>query len=292
MSQAGRGGATAVETDRDFIVNLSPTGMIPDRAMTPHVPLTPREIVRDVVRCADFGVSMVHLHARDADGRPSSDPAIYAEIISGIRSERPDLVIAVSCSGRNDNSLEGRSAVLGLDGDLKPDLASLTLSSLNFNKQASVNSPDMIRDLARLMQDRGIKPELEAFDLGMINYARYLHRKGLIAPPFYFNLILGNIACAQADILHAGLMLRELPADSLWSFGGVGDWQLKMNVLAILEGGGVRVGLEDSIYWDTSRTRLAGNAEMVERIVRVAAELGRTPMAPARCRDLLKLSPR
>jgi uncharacterized protein (DUF849 family) len=276
---------------KDLIVNLAPTGMIPDRSMTPHVPIAPREVIRDVLRCADLGVNIVHLHARDADSsHPSSDPSLFAEIIVGIRSERPDLVIGVSCSGRCLNTFDARSAVLRLDGDAKPDMASLTLSSLNFNKQASVNPPDMIQDLARCMLDRGIKPELEAFDLGMVNYARYLLRKGLIEPPPYFNLILGNIACAQADILHAGLMIRELPEDSIWSLGGVGDSQLKMNMLAVLEGGGVRVGLEDTIYLDGGRTELATNAALVERIVRIGGELGRAPMSAAACRARLEIS--
>jgi 3-keto-5-aminohexanoate cleavage enzyme len=115
---------------------------------------------------------------------------------------------------------------LTLDGDLKPDMGSLTLSSVNFNKQASMNPPDMIHALAREMKDRNIMPELEAFDVGMINYARYLEKKKLLTPPHYFNLILGNIACAQADLLHAGIMIRDLPPDSFWSLGGIGDHHL------------------------------------------------------------------
>ena len=168
-------------------------------------------------------------------------------------------------------------------------MASLTLSSLNFNQEASVNPPDLIKDLAQCMKDHGIKPELEAFDLGMLNYARYLERKGLISPPFYFNLILGNIACAQADLLSAGLMITQLPSASVWSLGGIGNWQLKMNLLAIIEGGGVRVGLEDNIYWDKNRTQLAENVDLIERIARLAGSVGRRVMAPKDCRVLLQL---
>src|SRR4030067_209021 len=105
-------------------------------------------------------------------------------------------------------------------------MGSLTLSSLNFNKETSVNTPDMIKALAQAMRQHNIMPELEAFDAGMINYAKYLERTGLLEPPHYFNLILGNIACAQADLLHAGLMIRDLPPNSFWSLGGVGDYQL------------------------------------------------------------------
>lgn len=273
----------------DFMVNLTPTGMIPTRDMTSHVPLSAEEIVRDVLDCAEIGVTSIHLHARDADGRPTWNPDVYARMIGAIRESRPDLIIAVSCSGRDFNEFEKRSAVLDLEGDVKPDMASLTLSSLNFNKQASVNTPRMIQDLASKMKDRGIKPELEAFDLGMINYARYLSTKGLLDPPYCFNLILGNIACAQADLMHAGLMLKDLPPESYWTFGGIGDWQLKMNMMAVLEGGGVRVGLEDNIFFDPERTQLATNLALVARIVGIAKTFHRDVMSPETCRRRLGL---
>jgi uncharacterized protein (DUF849 family) len=161
------------------------------------------------------------------------------------------------------------------------------LSSLNFNKQASVNSPEMIQALARRMLEKGIRPELEVFDLGMINYAKYLIKKGLIEPPYYFNLILGNIACAQPNMLSLGLMLNELPDGSIWSVGGVGDPQLRMNAMAIVAGGGVRVGLEDNIWYDEGRTRLASNRDLVERVLAIATALGRRPFTQKAIREHL-----
>jgi uncharacterized protein (DUF849 family) len=277
--------------NRKFILNFAPTGLIPTRVMTPHVPVLPDEIVKEVLNVADLGITMVHIHARDpATGRPGYEKEIYGEIIGGIRKKRKDLILCVSTSGRTFNKFEKRSDCLSLEGELKPDLGSLTLSSLNFNKQASVNSPQMIQDLARRMLERGIKPELEAFDLGMINYAKYLIQKGLLQPPYYFNLILGNIACAQADMLHLGLMINELPEGSIWSVGAVGDYQLKMNSIAIAAGGGVRVGLEDNIWYDAERTRLATNRDLIERIVYIARAMGREPFSPREARELLKLN--
>jgi uncharacterized protein (DUF849 family) len=277
--------------NRKFILNFAPTGLIPTREMTPYVPILPDEIVNEVLNVADLGISMVHIHARDsATGKPSHEKEVYGAIIGGIRKKRKDLILCVSTSGRIFNKFEKRSDCLNLEGELKPDLGSLTLSSLNFNKQASVNSPQMIQDLARRMLERGIKPELEAFDLGMINYAKYLIQKGLLQPPYYFNLILGNIACAQADILHLGLMINELPEESIWSVGAVGDYQLKMNSIAIAAGGGVRVGLEDSIWYDEERTRLATNRDLIERIVYIARAMGREPFSPREARELLKLN--
>ena len=145
----------------------------------------------------------------------------------------------------------------------------------------------MIQALAKKMLQNNIKPELEIFDLGMINYAKYLIRKGLIKPPYYFNLILGNIACAQADILSLGLMIKELPEGSIWSVGGVGDSQLRMNAMALVVGGGVRIGLEDNIYYDKERTHLATNRGLVERILNIAKSLGLEPYTCEEAREIL-----
>ena len=273
-----------------FLLNFTPTGMIPTKEMTSHVPTTPEEIIEQVLDVTELGVNMVHLHARELDdGRPTYKKEIYAEIINGIRKKNKDLILCVSTSGRDFPEFDKRSECLDLDGELKPDFASLTLSSLNFNKQASINAPQMIQALLGKMLEKNIKPELEAFDLGMINYAKYLIRKGLLNPPYYYNLILGNIACAQADMLHLGLMVRELPESSIWSVGAVGEYQLKMNIMSILSGGGVRVGLEDNIWYDQERTRLATNSDLVERITSIACVLGYTPYTAKEARVLLKL---
>jgi uncharacterized protein (DUF849 family) len=262
--------------------------MIPTKDMSSNVPIAPDEIVEQVLEAAELGVNMVHLHAREPDtGLPTYREDIYAEIISGIRKKNKDLVLGVSTSGRLFFEFEKRSAVLDLKGKLKPDFGSLTLSSLNFNKQASVNAPQMIQDLAKKMLENNIRAELEAFDLGMINYATYLIRKNLLKAPYYFNLILGNIACAQANLLSLGLMVKELPEGSIWSAGGVGDFQLPTNAMALVAGGGVRVGLEDNIWYDEQRTRLASNQDLIERILTIGKALGREPYTQKEARKLL-----
>ena len=264
--------------------------MIPTKEMSPHVPISVGEIVDNVLEAANIGITIVHLHARHPEtGLPTCRASLYADIISGIRKYDKDLVICVSLSGRSSSEFAKRAEPLTLDGDLKPDMGSLTLSSVNFNKQASMNSPDMIQALAREMHDRNIMPELEAFDVGMINYARYLEKKELLTPPHYFNLILGNIACAQADLLHAGIMIRDLPPDSFWSIGGIGDHQLMMNSVAIAAGGGVRVGLEDNIWFDPKRSRLATNLELIHRVHRIIETNEREVMKPQELRRFMKL---
>ena len=182
-----------------LIINFAPTGMIPTKQMTPYVPISVAEIVEDIHGACELGITMVHIHARDPiSGKPTYKAEIYGDIIGGIRRYSPEMIIGASLSGRDFVEFEKRAEPLGLDGNLKPDMGSLTLSSVNFNNQAYVNEPSMIKALALKMNELGIVPEFEAFDAGMINYARYLAKHSMISPPYYFNLLLGNIACAQA----------------------------------------------------------------------------------------------
>ncbi len=278
--------------DDNLIINFTPTGMIPTKEMTPHVPISVSEIVEDVHKAHEIGITMVHLHARDPISQvPTYHKEIYGHIIEGIRKYAPELVLCVSLSGRDFSELEKRSDPLLLEGNLKPDMGSLTLSSLNFNKTASMNAPSMIAKLAGMMKSKGIVPELEAFDIGMINYAKYLIKKELLKPPYYFNLLFGNIACSQANLLHTGVMINDLPENSLWSLAGIGNDQLKMNSLSIAVGGGVRVGIEDNIWYDTSRTKLAHNTDLIKRIHTIAHANGRNIMKPKEFRMKMDLEP-
>lgn len=274
------------------IINFAPTGLIPVKKDTPHVPVTVEEIIADVRSAYEAGITMVHLHARHPDtGEPEYHKEIYAKMIEGIRVFAPDLVICVSTSGRVFNTFETRAEVLQLSGWLKPDMASLTLSSLNFNQKASINEPEMIRALAEEMKQRGIKPELEIFDLGMANYMNYLIRKKMLEPPYYANLILGNIACAQPDLLHIGCIIHDLPKETTISMGGVGNAQLSVNSLAISMGYGVRVGIEDNVWYDGGRSHLATNRELLDRILTIATANDRKVMAPGELRARLGLQP-
>jgi 3-keto-5-aminohexanoate cleavage enzyme len=276
----------------DCIINFTPTGMIPNKAMTPNVPVSVREIVDQVLEASEIGITMVHLHARDYQtGEPTYKAEIFAEIISGIRKYEQELIIVVTLSGRTFGKFEMRREPLTLDGELKPDMGSLTLSSVNFNKETSVNTPEMINALAAEMQRCHILPELEVFDSGMINYARYLEKKGLLEPPHYFNLIFGNIACAQANLLHVGVLLADLPAGSIWSMGGIGDYQLMINAVAIAAGGGVRVGIEDNIWYDSGRSIPASNSDLIRRIHTLAEIHSRKIMRPSELRRILHLQP-
>jgi len=273
-----------------IIINFTPTGMLPTKKETPYVPVTPAEIIQDVRDACELGITMVHLHARDPQtGIPSHSKEIYAQIIQGIREFSSDLIICVSTSGRINNTYEARSEVLFLEGELKPDMASLTLSSLNFNRSASINEPKVIYQLAETMKKNGILPELEIFDLGMTNYMNYLVRKDILTKPYYANIILGNIASAQTDLMHIGCIIKDLPSGSIVSLGAVGDQQVRANSLAIAMGYGVRVGIEDNFWFDEERTRLASNRDLILRIRNIIEANQKAVMTPNELRQLLNL---
>jgi uncharacterized protein (DUF849 family) len=274
-----------------LIVNLCPTGMVPTRDMSPHVPLTPEEIVRDVLACADVGITSVHVHARGPDGAPTHRREVFAEIIAGIRAVRDDVVIGVTTSGRIDPTLHPRSEVLTLSGDLRPDMASLTTSSLNFARSASVNAPDVVRGLAERMRDAGIKPELEIFDLGMARYVGYLVERGVLVEPLYAHLFFGNVATAHAALSDMAAMVAALPPGTIIGFGGIGRAQRPVSAVAIAMGHGVRVGLEDNLYADDARTELATNEGLVGMAHQLAYFHGRPVMDGDRLRRLLGISP-
>lgn len=280
-----------MRTGDRLLINLACTGVVPTRAMNPHVPLSHAEIVDDAARCLELGVQMLHLHARDADGLQSGEPERYGRLVEAIRRlpGGREAVLCVTTSGRQSADFASRARVLELDGDARPDMASLTLSSLNFVQSASINAPDTIRALAARMQERGIRPELEVFDLGMANFARVLCKEGLVTQPLYVNVLLGNIAGAQADALHLAAILAALPHGCIVSVAGIGRCQLAANGLGLLLADGVRVGLEDNLWLDTARSQPASNAALVARILRLATELERPLAGRAEVRAQLGL---
>jgi uncharacterized protein (DUF849 family) len=273
-----------------LIVNAAITGMVPTKKDTKYIPLTVEEIIDDATACVDSGASIVHVHARDKDGAPTYEKEIYSDIITGIRERRPEVILCASTSGRVHNTFEKRSEVLELEGDAKPDMGSLTLGSLNFPKQASINQPDMIQDLATKMKDRGIVPELEAFETGMIQTAKILIKRGVLGKPFCFNLLLGSIYSAPGTLFDLAHMVKSLPPDVHWAAAGIGKFQLKMNFAAILIGGHVRVGLEDNIFYNQDNKELATNVMLIERVVNFAKEIGRPIATPRETRESLGMA--
>jgi uncharacterized protein (DUF849 family) len=274
-----------------LIVSVAVTGMVPRKEDNPHVPISPDEIADDCLRCYEAGASVFHLHARDKNEEPTYRSDVYRDIITKVRSKCPDAIICVSTSGRVFRSFEQRSEVLNLDGNVKPDMASLTLGSLNFPKQASVNEPHMIQALAEKMNKQGIVPELEVFDMGMLDYAKYLISRNLLHEPFYFNLLLGSLGTLSATPFHLSTLITSLPPNAVWAAAGIGKYQFYVNSMAITMGGHVRVGLEDNLYMDAEKEKPATNLMLVERLVRLAGSVEREVCKPYEARNIIGLPP-
>lgn len=272
-----------------LIINVALTGMVPMPDRAPHTPIRTEQILEDVERCADLGACVFHVHARDAEGRPEWRREAYEPIVAGIREIDPGLIVCVSTSGRVESELDRRADVLNLDGPARADMASLTLGSNNFREMASVNPPEVIEALAALMLERGIRPELEVFEVGMLRHGVQLAERGLIPEPAYLNILLGGPGTAPLTVSTLGAFLSEAPGSWSWALAGIGRHQLDANLIALPLGGHVRVGLEDNIWFDRDRTHAASNPALVERLV-VLAELAERPLAtPAKARSLLGL---
>lgn len=269
-----------------LIITLAPTGMIPTKKDTLNVPITPKEIIKDTYEAYKLGVSVVHVHARNEQGKPTHEKHYFKEIFQGIKEKCPDIIICATTSGRVTPQVEHRSEVL----DLYPEMASLTMGSLNFPRHPSVNSWETIKKLAKLMTDRGIHPELEIFESGFINTAKYLVHKGYLKKPLHFNLLLGSLGSISAGIRDLTFLVDSLPTESTWSATGIGRFQTQINAAAILMGGHVRVGIEDSIYYSYPKKELATNTDLVKRIVRLTTELGREIATPSEARKILGLT--
>lgn len=267
----------------DLIITVAPTGSVPTRQHTPHVPLTPDEIAADVFRCWQAGAAIAHIHARDEQGRPSANPAIFAAIKEKIEL-KCDIIVMISTGGRASTVEDERAAPLGL----RPEMASLTTGSVNFANSVYANSPSLIDRLATEMKIMEIKPELEIFDTSMVTNALGLMKKGLVSPPLHFQFVMGvqgAMAATPKNLLH---LVESIPVDSTWSVAGIGRDQVPMTTLGLLLGGHVRVGLEDNLQY--SKGVLATNQQLVERAARLAGELGRTVCSPAAARKILGLA--
>ena len=299
-----------------FILNCAVTGAIHTPTMAPYLPIEPRAIADQAIEAANAGASTVHVHARDPkSGMPTGDLDIMGEIVSTIHAGC-DAVICISTGGGINMSLEERIAAVPR---FRPELASCNLGSMNFALFPVLDkfqewkhaweprylemSRDFIfrntfADLERIMavfKENGTKPEFEAYDIGHLHNAHHYHQKGWIEKPFYVQFvtgILGGIAATIPHLLHMVQTSATLfGKDCVFSTIGAGKHELPMATTSILLGGGARVGLEDNL-WLSQGKMARSNAELVEKMVRIAAELGYEPYTPDETRRILKLKGR
>jgi 3-keto-5-aminohexanoate cleavage enzyme len=275
-----------------LIINAALTGIVPRRSRVPNVPVTAEQIADDAQACFAAGATIVHVHARAPDESPEWRREAYAEFIPEIRERCPGIVVCATTSGRTFGEFEQRADVLALEGAARPDMASLTLGSLNFRDGPSVNSLQMIRALAERMAVVGVRPELEIFDTGMAYLAHTLRGEGLVPTPMYANILLGGPNTAPARMGDLERLVEALPPDVVWSAAGLGAFQLPMNALAVFAGGHVRTGLEDNPHLDHLKRTPATNVALVTRIANLAAMAGRSLSTAEQTRSALGLPPR
>ncbi len=271
------------------IINACLTGMISTKEKCPHVPITPEEIVSDARLAHGLGAAIVHIHARAVDQQPSWEPELYRTIFGALRQTVPDLILCATTSGRLWNQREKRAAVLMLESETRPDMASLTLGSLNFPQSVSANSIADIEYLLDAMLAQGVKPEFEVFDLGMIDYFHRLLSRREVPPPFYVNILLGNIGTAAADRANLEYLVGRLPGQTVWAATGIGRTQSLVNEWAIAMGGHVRIGLEDNIYLDPATREPASNQALIQRVLNIAERYQRQPASARSTRRQLGL---
>ncbi|HPZ23041.1 MAG TPA: 3-keto-5-aminohexanoate cleavage protein [Bacillota bacterium] len=266
-----------------LIITAALTGAETTKEANPALPVTPEEIAEAAYQCREAGASIVHLHARTPDGSSTQDPKVFGEIISAIR-QRTDIIIQVSTGGAVGMTPEERLQPV----QLNPEMATLSTGSVNFGEDLFVNTMEEIRTFAKTMIAKGVKPEIEAFDSGMIQNALTLVKEGILELPLHFDFVLG-VPGAMPGTPEALMYMRSLlPAGCTWTVAGIGRTELPLGAMAIILGGHVRVGFEDNIYY--KRGQLAeSNAQLVQRMVRLAEELGREVATPAEARKILHL---
>lgn len=272
-----------------LIITVAPTGSVPRKKDTPHVPVTPDEIAETAYLCEQEGAAIIHVHGRDESERPTSRYEIFKEAVDQIR-RRTKLVVMTSTSGIAGQTDEDRATPLRTN----PEMGSLTTSTLNFaGRKPSViyvNTVETVRFLAKEMLTRDIKPEIEAFDVGFIQQGKKLIDEGLVKEPAHFQLVMGvdgGIPATPENLLH---MRAQLPASATFVVAGMARMQLPMTTMAIVMGGHVRVGLEDNLY--LKKGVLARNEELVARARHLADDLQREVATPDEAREMMGLPTR
>ncbi|KZY29566.1 NADPH:quinone reductase [Roseovarius sp. HI0049] len=288
----------------DVILTCAVTGAGDTTGKSPHVPVTPREVADAAIEAAKAGAAIAHLHVRDPEtGKGSRDVALFEEAVALVRESETDVVINLTAGmggdwspSADDPAMPGPGTdMIGPDERLAhvkaclPEICSLDCGTLNFSDTDDIyiSTPPTLRRMAGLVQDWGVKPELEVFDLGHIRFAKQMVAEGLIEDPPMFQLCLGIPWGADATVETMAAMKAQLPAGASWASFGISRMQMPMLAAAVALGGNVRVGLEDNIYLD--RGVLASNAQLVTRAVEIIERMGGRAVTPQEARNKLKL---
>lgn len=270
------------------IITVAITGSLPQKKDNPAVPITVAEQVESTHEAFEAGASLVHLHVRNDDGTTTSAPERFAQVFEGIRRHCPGMIVQFSTGGRSGTGRER-----GLHLALKPDMASLATGSVNFPSRVYENSPDLVEWLAAEMRDKGIKPEIEVFDLSMIFGAARLQREGLIPGALHVQFVMGvrNAMPVDRAVFDFYVQtLRRVAPQATWTGAGIGKDQMTLARWSLELGGHCRTGLEDNVRLDRE-TLAPSNAALVRQVVRLCEEAGRSVASAAEARRLLGLRP-
>ena len=269
-----------------LIITAAITGSRMTRDVAPYIPITPDEIVQSAIECWDAGAAIVHIHVRDPKtGLGTQNLDVFRQVVEPLR-ERTDLLLCLTTSGIPGRNLPIEERLKPLE--LEPELASFDAGSINLGGAAFINTPEFLEAAAKGMKERGVKPELEIFDVGMMVTCLRMRDQGYLEEPLHFQFVLGTPWGSPAtpkSFLH---LYEHLPENATWSIIGTGKGHLPMAMMSLILGGHIRVGMEDNIYYQTG-VLAKSNAEFVKRIVRIAKEYGREVATPREAREILRL---
>lgn len=266
-----------------LIITACLTGAEVTREQQPNLPLTTDEIAEAAYQCYLAGAAMIHVHARDAEGNPTQDYAVYKEIKEKTAA-KCNIIFQPSTGGATWHTPEQRMQPI----ELSPEMATLSMGTCNFADDVFMNTEENIRIFVKRMNELGVKPELECFEKGMIDTANRMAKKGLIKTPMHFDFVLGVPGAMGGELRDLLYMVESIPAGSTWTVAGVGRYQLPLNIAAIMLGGHARTGFEDNIYYKKGEIATS-NAQLVERVARLSIEMGREVATPDEARVILGL---
>ncbi len=269
------------------IITVAITGSLPQKRDNPAVPITVQEQIESTHEAFEAGASLVHLHVRNDDGSATSSPERFALVTEGIRRHCPGMIVQFSTGGRSGAGRE-RGAHLAL----RPDMGSLATGSVNFPTRVYDNSPELVEWLATEMRERGIKPEIEAFDLSMVFQAARLQSQGLIKGPLHVQFVMGirNAMPVDREVLEFYVRtLQRVAPGSTWTGAGIGKEQMTLARWSLELGGHCRTGMEDNVRLD-KHTLAPSNAALVRAVARLCEEHGRPVATAAQARRLLGLA--
>lgn len=268
-----------------LIITAAICGAEVTKEHNPNVPYTVLEIANEAEKAHMAGASIIHLHVRQDDGTPTQDRERFRACMEAIKDRCPDVIVQPSTGGAVGMSNAERLQPV----DLRPEMATLDAGTCNFGgDDVFVNTENTIKEFGKKMIELSVKPEIEVFDKGMIDMAIRLQKKGFIKTPMHFNFVMGvngGISATPRDLV---FMEGSIPAGSTFTVSGIGRSEFQMAAMAIIMGGHVRVGFEDNVYIEKG-IPAKSNAQLVERVVRLAKELGREIATPKEAREILGL---